>query len=288
MRDNVLKIITEKFKDDIDIYLLLGDLGVFQARFAHEFDSYRCINYGIMEQSMLGFASGISKAGSYPIVYSIAPFIVERSFEQLKLDFGYNKSKGLIITAGGSFDYNKLGPTHYCPNDVSLISTTNCSYIYLPWNSSDANESIKQVLIEKNYTYFRLSSENIEGKDKPPDLLINYEKDDKNNISIGLGPDSVFLAEFLGLKLDYSLQSITPKSISFLSDLISNGKNLTILAGFNIDFLPGNIKSCNIISSNDSKKTTLTIHYSSESQYDTAESKQKHLTSSIKSLDILI
>ena len=149
MRDHVINKITEKFKIDKDIFFLLGDLGIFQARFANQFDSYRCINYGIMEQSMLGFASGISKAGAYPIVYSIAPFLVERSFEQLKIDFGYNEAKGLIISAGGSFDYNKLGPTHYCPNDISLIYKANCRKIYLPWNEEDALEATAKILSEK-------------------------------------------------------------------------------------------------------------------------------------------
>ena len=43
----------------------------------------RVINFGIMEQSMIGFASGLSKGGYYPIT-SITPFLVDRAYEQIK------------------------------------------------------------------------------------------------------------------------------------------------------------------------------------------------------------
>ena len=161
MRNKVLEKISEYFNFDKDIYLLLGDLGVFQSKEAKKIDPLRCLNYGIMEQSMIGFGAGISKANCYPIMYSITPFLVERCFEQLKLDFGYNRGKGLIITAGGSYDYNKLGPTHYCPNDISLMLKTDCKNIFLPWNEVDATQAIISILKDKNFSYLRLSSKKL-------------------------------------------------------------------------------------------------------------------------------
>ena len=43
----------------IVIYLLLGDLGVYQARKGIEAIPERVFNYGIREQSMISFATGI-------------------------------------------------------------------------------------------------------------------------------------------------------------------------------------------------------------------------------------
>ena len=288
MRDKVINTITEIFKSDTDIYILLGDLGVFQARFANEFDSYRCINYGIMEQSMLGFASGINKAGSYPIVYSIAPFIVERSFEQLKLDFGYNESKGLIITAGGSFDYNKLGPTHYCPNDVSLIYKTNCKNIILPWNEEDAHNSVIEVLNEKNYSYLRLSSENIQLDEKPIDVS-EFKNQSKETINIGIGPDSILIAKYMDFTIDYSVNIINKESLSKICSIALNCQKINLFAGFNLDFLPeALIRSSNLKNIKMHKRTIFSMNYSIGSRFDTSETKLSHLTSSLRSLEILI
>ena len=288
MRDKVINTITEIFKSDTDIYILLGDLGVFQARFANEFDSYRCINYGIMEQSMIGFASGISKAGSYPIVYSIAPFIVERSFEQLKLDFGYNQAKGLIITAGGSFDYNKLGPTHYCPNDVSLIYKTNCHNIVLPWNEEDAYKSTLKVLTDKSYSYMRLSSENIPNDEKPLDIF-EFKNQSKEIINIGIGPDSLLIGEYMDCVIDYSVNFINNESLSKIYSIALNSQKINLFAGFNLDFLPeALLGSLSLKNMKKDKKSNLSMNYSIGSKFDTSESKISHLTSSLRSLEILI
>ena len=41
-------------------------------------------NIGICEQSIVNMASGLSKLNFIPVVHTIAPFIVERSYEQIK------------------------------------------------------------------------------------------------------------------------------------------------------------------------------------------------------------
>ena len=47
----------------------------------------RILNMSTMEQSMIGFASGLSKAGYKPIIHTIAPFLVLRALDQIKIDF---------------------------------------------------------------------------------------------------------------------------------------------------------------------------------------------------------
>ena len=77
---------------------------------------------GICEPSIMSMASGLSISGMIPVVHTIAPFVIERAYEQIKLDFGYQKLGINIITVGGSFDYSKLGCSHHCYTDVSLMS----------------------------------------------------------------------------------------------------------------------------------------------------------------------
>ena len=47
------------------------------------------INFGIMEQTMIGFSAGIAKGDYYPIIYSITPFLIDRAYEQIKIDINF-------------------------------------------------------------------------------------------------------------------------------------------------------------------------------------------------------
>ena len=86
MRRSFGKIITELADRDEKIYVIVGDIGY------RVFDEFRqkhpdrFINIGICEQSMIGVSAGMALEGLNPWVYTITPFLIERPFEQVKLD----------------------------------------------------------------------------------------------------------------------------------------------------------------------------------------------------------
>ena len=47
--------------------------------------------------------------------------MVERCFEQIKLDLCYQKMNVNIISCGGSLEYSELGCTHHCPEDIAIL-----------------------------------------------------------------------------------------------------------------------------------------------------------------------
>lgn len=161
---NLKKRIRQEFSDtmleigkqDPDLVVLVGDISHFILQpFAKECPG-RFYNIGICEQATINMAAGLSKMGFFPVVHTISPFLIERSFEQIKLDFGYQKLGVNIITVGSAFDYGALGCTHHCYNDFALLKTIEGAQIVYPASCKEFNLLFKQTYNNKKITYFRL------------------------------------------------------------------------------------------------------------------------------------
>jgi transketolase len=117
----------------------------------------RYFNVGICEPTILGLAAGVAKTGLIPVVHTIAPFIIERGYEQIKLDFGYQQLGVNLISVGSAFDYSQLGCSHHCYTDFSLMSHFAQSQIFFPSSPLEF-----KILFQKTYNnhkkinYFRL------------------------------------------------------------------------------------------------------------------------------------
>jgi transketolase len=157
MRKQFVNTIQDIMSKDNNLCLLLGDIGVFGFRNCFEQHPSRTYNIGILEQSTIGLASGLSKTNIIPVVHTIAPFLVERAFEQLKIDFGYQNLNGNFVTIGNSYDYAGLGCTHHCPADVSVLSTIPNFQITTPGNSKEFDYLFNKTYNNGAPTYFRLS-----------------------------------------------------------------------------------------------------------------------------------
>ena len=157
MRKQFVKTVENLLENKTNTVLLLGDIGIFG--FRNSFKNYpdRTYNIGILEQSTISLAAGLSIGNMIPIVHTIAPFLVERAFEQLKIDFGYQSLNGNFVTIGASYDYASLGCTHHCPGDISLLLTIPNMQIVCPGNSFEFDQLFNQSYDNDQPTYFRLS-----------------------------------------------------------------------------------------------------------------------------------
>ena len=117
---------------DPELVVLVGDISHFILQPFAEACRGRYYNVGICEQTIVSMASGLAHTGFKPVVHTISPFIIERAFEQIKLDFCYQELGGNLITVGSAFDYTTLGCSHYCYDDFALIKSLPKSQIVYP------------------------------------------------------------------------------------------------------------------------------------------------------------
>ena len=157
MRKQFIETLKQILNSDDKSVLLLGDIGVFGFRDELRNIPNRVYNIGILEQSTVGVAAGLAKTGLIPFVHTIAPFLVERSFEQLKVDFGYQKLNGNFISVGASYDYAALGCTHHCPGDVNALLGIPNMQIVTPGTSKEFDYLLRNAYDNGYPTYFRLS-----------------------------------------------------------------------------------------------------------------------------------
>jgi transketolase len=160
MRKQFVRTTEDLMAKDGRVVLLLGDISVFGFRQAFQRYPERTYNIGICEQAMTSMAAGLAKEGLIPILHSIAPFVVERSFEQIKDDFCYQGLPGNIVSVGGSYDYAALGCTHHCPGDVGILRTLPGMEIVVPGTPEEFDLLFRAAYAHPHPTYFRLSERN--------------------------------------------------------------------------------------------------------------------------------
>lgn len=157
MRAQFVRTVEDLMASDNNLVMLLGDIGVFG--FRHTFANHpaRIYNVGICEQAMTSMAAGLSSEGFRPVLHSIAPFVVERCYEQIKIDIAYQGLSVVVVSVGASYDYAALGCTHHCPGDVALMQTIPGMHIVVPGTAQDLDGLLRTVCRGSSPAYVRLT-----------------------------------------------------------------------------------------------------------------------------------
>ena len=156
MRRTFGKIINEIASKDKKIYLLVGDIGYRVFDEFRQSHPERFINMGICEQSLISVASGLAIEGLKPWVYTITPFLIERPFEQVKLDIDQQNVNVKLV---GFADYPTLGPSHSELNAKRLMNLfTNIESFY-PKNGIETKKNIYKIYKKKGPCFLNLKSD---------------------------------------------------------------------------------------------------------------------------------
>lgn len=138
------------------IIFLTGDLGFMALEGVRDVMGSRFINVGVSEQNMISLAAGLASQGLIPFCYSIAPFVVFRPAEQIRLDLGLHNMNVKIVGNGGGYGYGIMGATHHALEDIAVVSSFQNFHCYIPYCNEDVEGTVRAMLQYTGPSYLRL------------------------------------------------------------------------------------------------------------------------------------
>jgi transketolase len=156
------RIITEIAEQDERIIVLSADSGKSSGfgGFAEKFPE-RYFEFGIMEQGVVGIASGLATTGKIPVFCAIAPFVTARPFEMLRNDLGYMKQNVKVVGRNGGMTYSDLGSTHHSLEDYAITRMIPGFVVLAPQDISELRSAVKAMLYHDGPVYMRIGSQKI-------------------------------------------------------------------------------------------------------------------------------
>jgi len=145
-----------------EFVFLTGDLGFMALEPVKQAAGPRFINAGVAEQNMVSVAAGLARTGFKPWVYSIAPFVYARPFEQIRNDVCHHKLPVCLVGNGGGYAYGVMGGTHHAIEDYGALLTLPHLTAYIPAFAEDVPAAIARVDAACRPAYLRL------GRDEKP------------------------------------------------------------------------------------------------------------------------
>ena len=157
MREQFGVTTTDLLDNDLSVALVLADISeqYFTDAIARHPD--RVVNLGIREQLAVNVGAGFAMTGMRPIVHTIASFLVERSFEQIKLGFSHQDVGGVLVSNGASYDISQGGRTHQSPGDVALIDTLPDWTVHVPGHPTELDTLLRDAVAGSGRAYVRTS-----------------------------------------------------------------------------------------------------------------------------------
>ncbi|MFE2065321.1 transketolase family protein [Streptomyces sp. NPDC059467] len=189
MRDRFVPVVSRLLDEDPRVAVVLAEIGAATLEEARRRHPDRVINVGIREQLLVGAAAGLALTGLRPVVHTFASFLVERPFEQVKLDLGHQDAGAVLVSAAASFDWPAGGYTHMAPGDVALLGTLDGWTVHVPGHPDEAETLLRHaVAAGDDKVYVRLSLQS-NGRPLPVDgRRLSTVREGRAGVVVAVGP----------------------------------------------------------------------------------------------------
>lgn len=202
MKAEFAKAVEKIAKRNKKTIFLTGDLGFNALEGVRESIGKRFINAGVAEQNMIDVAAGMAYTGLEPWVYSIAPFLVLKTIEQIRNDICQKNLPVRLVGAGGGYAYGILGSTHHLLEDIAILSSLPNIKLFIPAYSTDVEPIVKKMNLYKGPSYIRVALSPIKSDSYAP--FRHVMKGGKVTVIV-LGPllaNALEAIEKIGRKID--------------------------------------------------------------------------------------
>jgi transketolase len=162
---------------DPNVMFLTADMGAFSLIKFKEDLSSQYINVGVAEQSLVSIAAGLALGGKKVFIYTIAPFVTQRCYEQIKVDLSQMRLPVTIIGSGPGITYGCDGPTHHAVQDIAIMRALPEMTILNPSDPVTAAAAAKISYKNDGPVYVRID------KGKLP-LLYDNEEDFSDGLAL--------------------------------------------------------------------------------------------------------
>lgn len=162
---------------DPNVIFLTADMGAFSLNAFKKDLSSQYINVGVAEQNLISIAAGLALGGKKVFVYSIAPFVTQRCYEQIKIDLSCMRLPVTIIGSGPGITYNSDGPTHHAIQDMAIMRALPEMMILNPSDPATATAAARISYKNDGPVYVRID------KGKLP-LLYDNEEDFSDGLAL--------------------------------------------------------------------------------------------------------
>jgi len=183
MRKRFYRLAADALDADPRVAMVFAEIGVGEMpRHA------RLYNVGIREQLMIGVAAGLALEGYRPVVHSYTPFVVERPYEQIKLDLGHQDLGAVLVSTGASYDSARSGRTHQAPEDVAVLAALPGWTIHVPGHPDELETLFTRALASDDRVYIRMSDESNHAPVRGDGLVVLREGSTAAPLVIAVGP----------------------------------------------------------------------------------------------------
>ena len=151
------KVLTELAKTRPEIVFLSADL-VKSTKMKEFVQAYpeRFFNLGIMEQSLMSVAAGMSLAGKHPFVSTFGAFASMRACEQVRTDICYQGTRVKIMATHSGLSFGQAGTTHHCLEDLAIMRAFAGMTVIVPADSFETAQVVRALVDFPGPAYVRL------------------------------------------------------------------------------------------------------------------------------------